>query len=261
MPPTDWSLASRYVPIKKLICEHTSSCYQLASSPSQPSWVNCSFIRDTHYVSPNVSSYAVAQISDTWYSNLTFRDKTYSFANYSFRLDSTYDYKSDDYDTSPGAFSETICTSKGDPFPATASTVAQCMPKSYFVWGFSSLVLYIVLPLQIVWTLGMFLVWLHAHMTSELLRAQRTVHGPWRAVADLAEAMYEVLGHEICYYRDEELHRELRNHGGNLRYYTRDGEEDEVGHIGISSTMDNGFHLKKTKLYGDVRQLKRRKPS
>ena len=246
---------------RKMICEHDSPCSD-GSSPSSPYWMNCSYALATDYDDEvTTSSYAMARISDTWYSNLTFRGKSYVFANYTFHVDSSYDPESSGFDRSRGAFSETVCTSKGDPFPAAASKVAQCMPKSYFVWGFSSLVLYIALPIQMVWTMGMFLVWLHAHMTSELLRARRTVHGPFRVVADLAEAMREVLGHEFCNYRDEELHRELRRDGGNLRYYTRDGEEDEVGHIGISSRMDSGLHLKKTKLYGDVRQLKKRKPS
>lgn len=202
------------------------------------------------YVSFNSSAYPVAEISNTWYSNITFRNHNYTTTNYSMYIQSD---SMDTYRTSPTDFTtESVCTSNGDPLPTSAKDKPQCIPKPYFVWGFSSLLLYIILPLQIIWTLGMFLVWLHAHMTSELLLAQRTVHGPLRAAADLAEAMKEVLGDEFCNYQDGELQRELKSEGGNLRFYTKDGEEDEAGHIGISSKEGRALALKRTKLYGGL---------
>lgn len=213
------------------------------------------------YISSNSSAYPVAEISNTWYSNITFKNQNYTTTNYSVYIQSDSNILVGTYTTNPtDDTTEFICTSNGDPLPNSAKDKPQCIPKPYFVWGFSSLLLYIILPLQMIWALGMFLVWLHAHMTSELLLAQRTVHGPLRAAADLAEAMKEVLGDEFCNYQDGELQRELKSEGGNLRFYTKDGEEDEVGHIGISSKEDRALALKRTKLYGGLLgSVKRRK--
>ena len=211
---------------------------------------DCNSTYSGSYVSFNSSVYPIAEISNTWYSNITFKNHNYTTTNYSVYIQSD---STGTYSTSPtDVTTESICTSNGDPLPNSAKDKPQCIPKPYFVWGFSSLLLYIILPLQMIWTLGMFLVWLHAHMTSELLLAQRTVHGPLRAAADLAEAMKEVLGDEFCNYQDGELQRELKSEGGNLRFYTKDGEEDEVGHIGISSKEDRALALKRTKLYGGL---------
>ena len=46
------------------------------------------------------------------------------------------------------------------------------------------------------WTFGTFLVWLNADMKSELLFKSRKVRGDYHAVADLTEAMSDVLGDE-----------------------------------------------------------------
>ena len=210
----------------------------------------------------NASAYPVAEISNTWYSNITFRNHTYAITNYSMYIlpQISYSYSTTHNTVYTHSSTEFICTKDGDPLPDSVKEKPQCIPKPFFVWGFSSLLLYIILPLQMAWTLGMFFVWLHAHTTSELLRGQRTVHGPLRAVADLAEAMKEVLGDEFCNYRDREIRRELWSEGGNLRYYTRDGEdEDEVGHIGISSREERKLDLKKMKLYGGMGSVKRRR--
>ena len=205
------------------------------------------------------SVYPVAEISLTWYSNITFRNHTYTFQNLAFRADQRYSVSNKPSQTTSAAMTENTCTSDGSVIPDSVDTIARCMPKSYFVWGFSSLLLYIILPLQMVWIAGMFLLWLHANMTSELLLAQRTGHGTLRAVADLAEAIREVLGDEFCNYQNGELHKELGSEGGNLRFYTRHAEEDEVGHIGMTSLEDRALELNKAKLYGAVGKVKRRK--
>lgn len=78
-------------------------------------------------------------------------------------------------------------------FPADLRSVAYCLPESYYVWGFSSLLLYIICSLQIVWTIGMLVVWLDANINSQLCRNGRKTRSPLRAALDIAEAMREVL--------------------------------------------------------------------
>ncbi|KAI4176342.1 MAG: hypothetical protein LQ343_001081 [Gyalolechia ehrenbergii] len=87
--------------------------------------------------------------------------------------------------------------------------IPYCIAQPYFVWGFSSILLYVILGLQIIWTFGMFCVWLDANIFSELVRNGRTIRGPFRAAADLVEAMNETLGHEYCAYSEKDISSEL----------------------------------------------------
>jgi len=127
--------------------------------------------------------------------------------------------------------------------------LALCLPESYFVWGFSSLLVYIVISTQIVWFFGMYVVWLDANINSALCRTGRKVRGHFRAAADLSEAAREVLGKQICAYTDEELSRELCMQPG-IRYYTEDAQDGDVAHIGLSSRRLPRVHVDDTKLYG-----------
>lgn len=52
---------------------------------------------------------------------------------------------------------------------------AECLASRYYVWGFSSVILYILLSLQFVWTLEMFIIWLDANIYSQLCRKRRTM--------------------------------------------------------------------------------------
>ena len=126
---------------------------------------------------------------------------------------------------------------------------AECLPTKYFVWGFSSLMVNINLYLLIIWIFGMYLVWMDANIYSALCRSGRKVRGPFRAVADLSEAMGEVLGNEHCAYSDSELAYELKFEPG-LKYYASDPCDGDVSHIGLSSRRLGRVPYNSTKLYG-----------
>ena len=72
--------------------------------------------------------------------------------------------------------------------------MAECLHETYYVWGLSSLLLYIVLSLQMTWIFGMYFVWLDTNIYSALCRSGRPMRGEFRTAADLSDAMGEVLG-------------------------------------------------------------------
>lgn len=67
-------------------------------------------------------------------------------------------------------------------------------------------------------------------------------------MADLSEAMTEVLGNEICAYSDSELARELAKQPG-MRYYASD-RMGGVSHIGLSSRSRSRVPHNSRNLYG-----------
>ncbi|KAL8725295.1 MAG: hypothetical protein Q9166_007444 [cf. Caloplaca sp. 2 TL-2023] len=136
--------------------------------------------------------------------------------------------------------------------------IAYCFNKTYFVWGFSSIVLYVILALQIVWTFGMYCVWLDANLASELIKAGRTIRGPFRAAADLAEALNETLGHEYCAYTDEEIEKELKRSGEMLRYNSTLRDDDGLLHVGLTTKPDARVLLSRKKLYGAEDEARKR---
>ena len=170
-------------------------------------------------------------------TNITWHNHTYVFnnsefsRNYDYRLGFCYDGK-----------------------PVLIESPQQCLPEKYFVWGFSSLLLEIILYLQVFWTFIMIFIWIHANSTSQLLFKNRKVRGNFRATADLAEAVTEVVGDDICAYSDKEIARELKREGMGLRYYTVDNNDKGVSHIGIGSQDGLRFGLDNSKLYGAAKR-------
>ncbi|KAL8996721.1 MAG: hypothetical protein Q9169_003836 [Polycauliona sp. 2 TL-2023] len=125
--------------------------------------------------------------------------------------------------------------------------------------GFSSIVLYITLSLQLVWTLGMYCLWLDANLASKLVKAGRTIRGPFRAATDLTEAMKETLGDEYCAYGDKEIEKELTKTGNGLRYYcTQSGNDDQLLHVGMTAQPGTRIVLNRQKLYGAEEKERRR---
>ncbi|KAL8683324.1 MAG: hypothetical protein Q9186_000707 [Xanthomendoza sp. 1 TL-2023] len=118
------------------------------------------------------------------------------------------------------------------------------------VRGFSSIILYVILGLQLVWTVGMYCIWLDANLTSELVKSGRTIRGPFRAAADLAEALNETLGGEYCAYTDKEIEKELERSGDLLRYNSTLRDDDGTLHVGLTSQEGARVLLSRNKLYG-----------
>lgn len=95
----------------------------------------------------------------------------------------------------------------------------------------------------------MYIVWLDARIYSALCRSGRKIRGPFRAAADLSEAVREILGDQTCAYTDGELAQELDRQPG-LRYYSNDAEAHGVSHIGLSSRRLGKVPYNSTQLYG-----------
>lgn len=171
-------------------------------------------------------------------NNITIEGRLYTFGDYCF-------------DEKFGSFQGAYCyNNKTIP---DLEGLAQCLPANYFVWGFSSLMIYVNLSLFMAWILGMYLVWVDARICSALCRSGRTVRGHFRAVADLSEAMREVLGDETCAYSDWELARELSRQPG-LTYYASHPQDGGASHIGLSSISRKRVPFDSTNLYGKVEE-------
>ncbi len=85
-----------------------------------------------------------------------------------------------------------------------------CKPSTTYMWGYASGWFLIIMALIPVWFFGTYCLWLDAQHNSELTRKGRNM-GPWRAVADLAEAMTVELGPHTNGYSHEELAKVLKN--------------------------------------------------
>ncbi|KAL8932082.1 MAG: hypothetical protein Q9216_006969 [Gyalolechia sp. 2 TL-2023] len=143
--------------------------------------------------------------------------------------------------------------------PNQLRDVPYCFAQSYFVWGFSSVLLYVILGLQIIWTLGMFCVWLDANIASELVRNGRTIRGHFRAAADLVEAMNKTLGHEYCAYSEKELANGLDKSGDRLRYNTiSEDDRDGLLHVGVTTSPSARVLVSDKRLYGGKDTARRR---
>ncbi|KAI4096656.1 MAG: hypothetical protein LQ344_000796 [Seirophora lacunosa] len=163
------------------------------------------------------------------------------------------------YDThSPDLYEPCYCYGDQVLQPYQLRQTPYCFTENYFVWGFSSIVLYVVLGLQILWTIGMYGVWLDANIASELVRHGRTIRGPFRAAADLVEAMNDTLGHEYCAYSDREVSKALQTSGDWLRYESTFGD-DELLHVGLSTKPTARVYLSGKKLYGSEDTARRRR--
>ena len=170
-------------------------------------------------------------------SNVTIAGRAYKFKNWAFEAGE--------------AFTASYCYDN-QTLPDLRS-MAECLPETYFVWGISSLLLYIVLCLQIIWIFGMYLVWLDANIYSAICRSGRRMRGDFRAAADLSDAMREVLGNETCAYSNDEMASALDREPG-LRYYATGASDNNVAHIGISSVRLGKVPYNSTVLYGERRK-------
>lgn len=128
---------------------------------------------------------------------------------------------------------------------------SKCLANPYYIWGFSSVILYIILSLQLVWTIGMFMVWLDANIYSKLCRKRRKMRGIFRNVLNLAEALKELLKNDFCAYSNSEIARQLNKSRYGLQFYSTSDTDDGISHIGISSFAgDRRLRLVDHGLYG-----------
>ena len=180
-------------------------------------------------------------------TNITISGHNYVFKNWEFTYQRDYELERYCYVNGNNTNSTLL--------PMDIEDVAQCMPVNYFVWGFSSLLLYIIFAIQLAWTVGMFLVWLHANLRSQLIRHGRRVRGNYRAAVDFAEAVNKALGNEFCTYSDSEIARELEREGLALKYRTTELRDTGLSHLGLASS--GFFILDRSRLYGAQQRRKK----
>ncbi|KAH8770455.1 hypothetical protein F5882DRAFT_507465 [Hyaloscypha sp. PMI_1271] len=115
-------------------------------------------------------------------------------------------------------------------------------------WGFSYEWLFVAAIINSCWLLGLWILWPDCDTNSELCKKGRRL-GLWRAVADISEAMREELGPNICAYSENELTEVLKNRPP-IKYYVKQGTEQELGHIGLSSKSSGKVRLRWNCEYG-----------
>lgn len=87
-----------------------------------------------------------------------------------------------------------------------------CVPGPKYRWGFSSGWMYILLLSTMIWTWGMFGMYVDAKKHDFLWRMGRRP-GVYRDILDVAEAIQEELGPDTCGYSDKELSKEIEKLG------------------------------------------------
>lgn len=180
-------------------------------------WSNATYVTDGQ----------TFHISDPWfYKNIPNADGTFHL------FDSTY--KASDLFTPGGPnpvphFGTAKQQQAGGPF--------ECVPTydNTYEWGLAPGILLIWIPLMVIWTAGMYLVWFDTHRNSKLWRRGRRL-GMWRAVLDLAEAIREDLGPDLAGYSNEELDKAIDEKGSSWMYYASGPATGRpVSHIGLTS--------------------------
>ncbi|EOD48733.1 hypothetical protein UCRNP2_4508 [Neofusicoccum parvum UCRNP2] len=206
---------------------------QLSNSVLVP-WKNATYVTDSQ----------TFHVSDPWfYKNVPNADGTFHLLDDSWKASDLF---------TPGGpnpvphFGTARLQAKGGPF--------ECVPtyENTYEWGLAPGILLIWIPLMLIWTAGMYLVWFDTHRNSKLWRSGRRL-GMWRAVLDLAEAIREDLGPDLAGYSNEELDKAINEKGSSWMYYAEGPAVGRpVSHIGLSSRQSGKFDLRADagQLYG-----------
>ena len=102
----------------------------------------------------------------------------------------------------------------------------QTDPPSY-AWGFSFLLLFITVLFTAIWSIGIYIMWLDAHLNSRYDRAGREM-GTYRAALDLARAMRKDMGEEATEnLSNTELKERVKRHlnGGRISFELLDSAD------------------------------------
>ncbi|KAL9122368.1 MAG: hypothetical protein Q9187_001085 [Circinaria calcarea] len=100
-------------------------------------------------------------------------------------------------------------------------------------WGFSAGWIIAVASVNSAWLIGLWIIWVDADHNSQLCRKGRRM-GVYRGMVDIAEAIKENLGTDLCAYSEAELAAAVKRQGP-IKYYVSDVEDGQPGHIGLSS--------------------------
>ena len=117
-----------------------------------------------------------------------------------------------------------------------------CIQELGYQWGFSSVLTSIFLGCNTAWIVGMAVTWRGLLSQSEFTKKRRTM-GKYRATVDLAEAIKEELGSNLCVLSDAALERELKERAA-IRYHVHAETEETHLHIGLSSINPQGHEVR-----------------
>lgn len=119
--------------------------------------------------------------------------------------------------------------------------------------------MYVTLSCNSAWVVGTYVIWAHANRKSELCKKGRGL-GKYRAAVDVAEAIMEELGPDICAYKDEESEKTIKSRPPTTYFVSpstlEELEADYVAHIGLPGDKgERAVRLNYGQVYG---QLQRR---
>lgn len=107
-----------------------------------------------------------------------------------------------------------------------------CSPEpGAYQWGFSLEVLLLVIVTHMVWSIGMFALWIDALRNSHLVRQGRKM-GRWRAVLDLAESICGELVANTSKFSEKELEESIKEQRP-VGYHIHQGQagQDTATHV------------------------------
>ncbi len=121
--------------------------------------------------------------------------------------------------------------------------VVQCIANQTYKWGFSYNLIYLATIGNAFWVASMYGIWVHVNRKSELCKKGRRLWS-YRAAIDMAEAVGQDLGPNICAYSDKELETALRRRPP-IKYAVwpptdENCTEDRPAHIGLSRAKQGG---------------------
>ncbi|RPA99431.1 hypothetical protein L873DRAFT_1789584 [Choiromyces venosus 120613-1] len=141
-------------------------------------------------------------------------------------------------------------TFRGALYPKTYLTLPssrQCISTDHYAYGVSEVIWEIACVLQLLWTYGVYLLYVYANHASELCQAGRKL-GTYRAVADLAEVFTKGLGECASAHEERVLHEQMSRRYRGFRYIvSRNG--DGSMHLGLGSGGGERLRLENGDVY------------
>ena len=114
-----------------------------------------------------------------------------------------------------------------------ATSNLTCASDPGFTWGFSMFLVGVGVTLQVLWSVGIYVVWADATAHGKLYKYGRKSHGTLRGVADLSNALTEDLGDDHGTYSNDRLERALSK--TRIGWTVDKGKDGAVDYIRLSS--------------------------
>jgi len=124
----------------------------------------------------------------------------------------------------------------------------KCLSQDGYVYGISTCLAFVFVALETIWIIGMFGVWWDANTYSEFNRKGWRRNGVLRTIAEFMEVLNADIGPTSCSYSDDELNEVVKRE--KIGYYMMYTDDDNVKHIGLSSSQKTSVRLEQGVLYG-----------